>query len=287
MISYPPILNILSKPESWSWNESDAILYALCLGFGENSIDERALRFVYEKDLQVIPSFPTILAWVAEPTFADLGIDPITALHGEQIIELHRPISMPVDVNVQGRVLNVYDKGVGRGAVVVTQHMIRDAADQALIAILTTTCFARADGGCGGSSEPASRPHRAPTRAPDKSIDFPTRPDSALLYRLTGDRNPIHADPDVAKAGGFVRPLLHGLCVFGITCRAVLETYADFVPNEIAVHQARFASPVYPGEMLTVDMWRDLNIVSFEVRVRARGVTVVSGGKSVLRSNYT
>jgi acyl dehydratase len=285
MIRYPEILNHVSDPQTFSWNERDAILYALCLGYGDKPTDDRALRFIYEKDLQVVPTFPSILAWVAQPTFTELGINPISALHGEQTIELHRPIPIPANIRVQGRVLDVYDKGPGRGAVVVTQHMICDAAEQSPIAVLTTTCFARDEGGCGAGSKPASRPHQTPTRTPDMSIDFPTRADLALLYRLTGDRNPIHADPEVARSAGFALPLLHGLCTFGITCRAVLQFYANYVPFNIALHSARFAAPAYPGETLTVDLWRDLNIVSFQVRVRARDVTVVTNGKSVLRGD--
>lgn len=283
MIRYPEILSRVSSPQTFSWTNRDAILYALCLGFGDNPTDAQALRFLYEKDLQVVPTFPSVLAWVAAPTFTELGIDPLGALHGEQTIELHRPIPIPADIRVQGTVLHVCDKGPGRGAVVTTQHEIRDAAN-ALIAVLTTTCFARNEGGCGATSEASSRPHPIPTRAPDLSIDFPTRSDLALLYRLTGDRNPIHADPDVARSAGFALPLLHGLCTFGIACRAVLQSYADYVPFNIMLHSARFSAPVYPGETLTVDLWRDLDIVSFQVRVRNRNVTVVTNGKSILRA---
>jgi acyl dehydratase len=284
MIRYPEILNRVSSPQTFSWSDRDAILYALCLGFGDKPTDAQALRFVYEKDLQVVPTFPSVLAWVAAPTFTELGIDPISALHGEQTIELHRPIPIPADIRVQGRVLHVCDKGPGRGAIVTTQHELRNPA-AALIAVLTTTCFARNEGGCGATSESASKPHQIPTRAPDLSIDFPTRSDLALLYRLTGDRNPIHADPDVCRSAGFALPLLHGLCTFGIACRAVLQTYADYVPFNIMLHSARFSAPVYPGETLTVDLWRDLDVVSFQVRVRARNVTVVTNGKSILRAD--
>jgi acyl dehydratase len=245
-------------------------------------MNERALPFVYEKHLKVVPTLPTALAWVAEPTFAALGADPITALHGEQKIELHRTLSIPSTLDVQGSVVEVYDKGIGRGAVIVTRHVLRDAGDGGKVATLTTTCFERAEGGCGGSVDAPPRPHTVPNRSPDHSIDIPTRPDLALQYRLTGDRNPIHAEPEIARQAGFARPLLHGLCSFGISCRAVLEIYADFDPAQIASHQARFASPVYPGETLTVDLWRDGAVVSFQARIKARGVTVLKNGKSVL-----
>jgi acyl dehydratase len=293
-IQYPAILDRKTDPQTWQWSDRDCILYALCLGFGADPLDPRTLPFVYAppvagegllngRQLQIVPTLLTVLAWVAEPTFTNLGVDPITALHGEQKIELHRPMPCPVALSVQGRVVEVYDKGAGRGAIVITEHVISDAVDGLPIATLTTTCFGRSEGGCGGATTPAPAPHPIPERAPEHSVRIATRPDLALLYRLTGDRNPIHADPVVAQAGGFERPILHGLCSFGITCRAVLETYADFEPARIASHQARFSSPVYPGETLTVDLWRDGNVISFEARVAERNVTVIKNGKCVLR----
>jgi acyl dehydratase len=282
-IQYPAVLNYKSSAQDWSFTERDAMLYALCLGFGGDPLNERTLPFVYEKQLKVVPTLPTVMAWVVEPTFAALGADPKSALHGEQKIELHRAITMPLKVSVQGSVLEVYDKGADRGAILMTRHVITDAADGGKVATLTTSCFARAEGGCGGSAEAPPRPHAVPGRPPDQSLDIATRADLALQYRLTGDRNPIHAEPDAARDAGFARPLLHGLCSFGISCRAVLEAYADFDPRRIASHQARFASPVYPGEILTVDLWRDDEVVSFEARIKARGVTVMKNGKSMLR----
>jgi acyl dehydratase len=282
-IRYPQILDQRAAVQTWSWTDRDFIHYALCLGLGHDLKDPRTLPFVYEEGLKVVPTMPTVIAWIAAPTFTDLGVDPVTALHGEQKIELHRPIPCPVTVKVQGRVSAVYDKGEGRGAIVVTEHVLHDAADGQPIATLTTTCFGRSEGGCGDSGHAAPKPHQVPARAPYRSIDFPTRADLALLYRLTGDRNPVHADPEFAALAGFPRPILHGLCSFGITCRAVLETFAEYDPARIASHQARFSSPVFPGETLTVDLWRDGDIVSFEARVKDRDVTVIKNGKSALR----
>jgi acyl dehydratase len=283
MIRYPQVLGHRTMPQRWSFSDRDAILYALCVGFGGEPSHEHALRFLYELNLQVVPTFPTVLAWIADPTFESLGVDPDEALHGEQKIELHRVVSIPLDVDVQGSVVEVYDKGSDRGAILVTRHRITDRVDGELVATLTTTCFARRSGGCGGSDVDAERPHTVPRRAPDHSIDVPTTSDLALLYRLTGDRNPLHADPLAARRAGFERPILHGLCTFGIACRAVLATYADFDPSRIASHQARFAAPVFPGETLTIDLWGDADVISFEIHVRARGVTVVKNGKTVLR----
>jgi acyl dehydratase len=178
-------------------------------------------------------------------------------------------------------VIGVYDKG-DKGAVIYSETVLTDAKSGEMIATLTGSTFARGDGGFGGPSEGAPEPHAVPTRAPDLSLDFPTRPDQALIYRLSGDRNPLHADPKIAAIAGFPRPILHGLCTYGITCRAVMQAFADFEPARIKSHQVRFSSPVFPGETITVDLWKDGDVVSFEARIKDRGVVVVRNGKTVL-----
>lgn len=289
-LDFPAVLNHASPIQTFRWEDRDSMLYAISLGFGSDPLDRNTLRFVYEdptdgdSPLKTVPTFPTVVAWVASPTFSELGVDPITALHSGQKIVVHRPITYPAVLTVQGRVLNVYDKGQDRGAIVLTEHVLSSADDGLPVATLTTSCFGRAEGGGGGSADPVPRPHSVPLRRADRSIDISTPGNLALLYRLTGDRNPIHADPLVARAAGFDRPILHGLCTFGITCRAVLESFADFDPDRIISHEARFSSPVYPGEILTVDLWRDADVVSFEARVADRDVTVISNGRCELRS---
>jgi len=142
---------------------------------------------------------------------------------------------------------------------------------------------ARGDGGFGGPAEGAPEPHKVPERAPDMSVDFTTREDQALLYRLNGDRNPLHSDPESAKRSGFPRPILHGLCTYGITCRAILQAVTDFDPDQIKSHQARFSAPVFPGDTITVDIWKDGKEISFEARVKSRNATVIKNGLAVLR----
>jgi acyl dehydratase len=204
-------------------------------------------------------------------------------VHGEQKVELHRPLPTWGTFTAQGRTVGVYDKGKDKGAVIVNETVWTDDKGEKL-ATLTASIFARGDGGFGGPSEGAPEPHKVPDRPADHSVDIATREDQALLYRLNGDRNPLHSDPEVATRAGFPRPILHGLCTYGITCRAVLQAITDYDPDRILSHEARFSAPVFPGDTITVDLWRDGDIVSFEARVQARGVTVIKNGKTVLRA---
>jgi len=178
-------------------------------------------------------------------------------------------------------VLAVYDKGKDKGAVIRHQTVLKNEKGEPL-ATLVASRFARGDGGFGGPSEGQPEPHAMPNRAPDKTVDIVTRPDQALVYRLCGDRNPLHSDPGFAKKAGFPKPILHGMCTYGITCRGVLQTYADYDPAAFKQHAARFSSPVYPGDTVTMEMWKDGRVISFEAKVKARGVTVIKSGRTVL-----
>src|SRR6185295_13474388 len=152
-----------------------------------------------------------------------------------------------------------------------------------LLATIVASTFARGDGGFGGPSSRQAEPHRMPSRPPDHSVDIDTRPNQALIYRLSGDFNPLHSDPEFAKRAGFDRPILHGMCTYGLSCRAVLQTYADYDPHAFKQHVTRFSAPVFPGETVSFDLWRDGNVVSLEGRVKARNVTVIKNGKTVLK----
>jgi acyl dehydratase len=205
----------------------------------------------------------------------------VMVVDGERDITFHRPLSVAAHITADSSVLDVFDKGKDKGAVVVNETIITDEAGNP-IATIHASLFARGDGGFGGPSEGQPEPHTVPTRAPDRSLDIVTRPDQALIYRLSGDYNPLHADPDFARRAGFPRPILHGLCTYGITCRAVLQTYADYDAAAIKSHAARFSSPVFPGETITVDLWQDGPVISFEARIAGRGVTCIKNGKTVL-----
>ncbi|MDP3659437.1 MaoC family dehydratase [Phenylobacterium sp.] len=292
-IYYPDILQQKSAPKTFSYVEKDVMLYAVGVGMGADPLNEQELDFVYEKRLKVLPSAVTVLAtanggfWPpanssASPGSRETTLDYTAVLHGEQKVELHRPLPPSGAFTVTGGVTGAIDKGKDKGAILFNESVWTDAAGEKVVT-LTTSSFARADGGFGGPSEGAPKPHPTPTRAPDKTIEIATRPDQCAIYRLSGDTNPLHIDPEAARVSGFDRPILHGLCTFGITCRAVLQAMLDYDTDQMASHQLRWSSPVYPGDVFTIDLWRDGKEISFEVHVKARGVTVVKNGLTVVR----
>jgi len=289
-IHYPDILQGRTGPWTFSYGDKDVMLYALGVGMGRDPLDPAELAFVYEKDLKVVPTAVTVLSLPSDGRLPKVefpaGCRPSElhnelVVHGEEKVELHRPLPASGTFTAQGRTIGAYDKGADKGALIVSETVWRDA-DGEKVATVTAAIFARGDGGFGGPGE-APTPHRVPSRAPDLSIDFPTRPDQALLYRLNGDRVPLHCDPDVARRAGYPAPILHGLCTFGMTCRAMLQAVTGFDPDQILSHQARFSAPVYPGDTITVDLWQDGKAISFEAHVRARNVTVIKNGLTVLR----
>jgi acyl dehydratase len=290
-IFYPDILQQRTAPRTFTYGDKDVMLYALGIGLGADPLDGRELAFVYEKGLKVVPTAATVLAAggrASRPApempegLRASEINYLMVVHGEQKVELHRPLAAAGTFTAASRTIGAYDKGKDKGAVLVNETIWTNEAGEK-VATLTGSTFARGDGGFGGPSAGAPEPHVTPTRAPDHSLDFTTRADQALLYRLNGDRNPLHADPDIAKRAGFERPILHGLCTYGLTCRAVLAGITDYDPDVIASHEVRFSAPVFPGDTVTVDLWKDGKVVSFEARVKARGATVIKNGKSVLR----
>jgi len=290
-IYYPDILDQGTKPRTFSYGDKDVMLYALGVGLGQDPMDETELAFVYEKGLKVVPTAATVLASGAgrgEPLPTKEGHRPsqpnyLMLVHGEQKVELHRPLPASGTFTTESRTIGAFDKGKDKGAVLVSETVWRDETGEK-VATLTGSSFCRADGGFGGPADGAPEPHPVPTRAPDKSVDIATREDQALLYRLNGDRNPLHSDPESARRSGFPRPILHGLCTYGITCRAVLQEVVDWDADRIESHQARFSAPVFPGDTITVDLWIDGNVISFEARVKERNATVIKNGKTVLRS---
>lgn len=281
-IHYPEILDLKKSGIRASWTDREPMLYALGLGMGSDALNRQELPFVYEKSLKVVPTFATVITRAADPGPIDL--DRAKVLDGERDLLIHKPLPGTAEVVLDGRMVAAYDKGAQKGAVLVREVVMKDAATDQKLVTLTSSTFARGDGGFGGPSEGQPEPHPVPDRSPDRIVEIATRPDQALIYRLSGDRNPLHCDPEFASRAGFARPILHGLCSYGICYRAVLQTYADFDPSAIRRHRARFSSSVFPGETLQIALWKDGNSVSFEARVLERQVTVIKNGCSLLVS---
>lgn len=282
-IDYPAVLGLRENGLRFTYTERDTMLYALAIGMGADPLNMAELPFVYEKGLRAIPTLATVIAWGAGVSTARLGLNQRMVLHGEEETILHKPLPPSGTIIADSGIVEIFDKGKDKGAIVLRRTVLHDEADGEPIATLHRSLFARGDGGNGGAIGALPAPHPIPGRAPDASLTFTTRPDQAVLYRLCGDRTPLHIDPESAQASGFKAPILHGLCTYGICSRAVLQAYCDFDPARVASHAARFSSPVYPGEALQVDLWRDGEIVSFEASVPARDVKVIRNGKSVLR----
>jgi acyl dehydratase len=280
-IQYPEILDLRTSGGVREYHASDSSLYALGIGMAADPLDRNELAFVYEADQKAFPTMAAVLARGLGISASDTGQDYRHSVHGEQAITWRRPLSPFGKLTGEGRVVGIFDKG-DKGAVVVTETVLRDLATGEQMATVRITSFARADGHCGAPRDGAPVPHVVPDRVPDCTLTIPTRPDLALIYRLSGDLNPLHIDPDAARRAGFERPILHGLCTYGIACRAVLAAYCDFQPERLASLAARFSAPVLPGDILAFDLWRDGNVVSFVARVPERGVTVLKNGQAVL-----
>ncbi len=282
MLDHAAIMALRTRDET-SWTERDVMLYALGVGMGADPMDQRELPFVIERGLKALPTFPIVPSFAGGPLLR-IGIDPRYQLHGEEAVTLHRPIPVRGRGVVKGRMLGAWDKGVGKGAVFTQEKTLYLTGDPEPLATMVTTAFGRAEGGFAGPASGQPAPHPMPDRAPDRSIDVATAPSQALLYRHSGDLNPLHVDPEAARAAGFPRPILHGLCTYAITARAVLAACCDHAPDRMLHHQARFSAPVFPGETITVDLWVDGDDVSFQARVKARdGIVVVRNGLSRLR----
>lgn len=277
---YPAILDIKPEPSHFVYDESFSILYALGLGCG---VDGGDLRFVYEKELQALPTMAVMMSGGSGDFISQGGIDYTMIVHGEQRLTLHRPLPASGRMTADARLLSVIDKGAAKGALVNISSDVRDD-DGLHYATVIMTLFCRGDGGLGGPSEGELTLAPVPDRAPDFEVDLPTLPQQAALYRLTGDRNPLHIDPAMATSVGFKGPILHGLCTYGIAGRAIMQACAGGDPARIASLDARFSSPVYPGETVTTRIWRDGLEVAFECVIANRAATVIRSGACRLRS---
>jgi acyl dehydratase len=242
-----------SKSESVeaSWNSKDALLYAVGIGAGGEE-----LAFTTENtngvEQQVFPTFPVVIGWGKGSAMGNIGsFNPALLVHGQQAVTLHRPIPVEGTVTITSEITGMYDKV--KAAVVVSES--RAVIDGEPLYTNTSSVFIRGEGGWGGERGPSGPKNVPPERGPDRVLTYQTSPDQAFVYRLSGDRNPLHTDPSFAALGGFDRPILHGLCSYGFTGRALLHGVCDGDPAAFEHIEGRFTAPVMPGDALTIRMW--------------------------------
>lgn len=258
----------------------DTILYALGVGAGATAKPD--LRYLYEQDLQALPTMAVVLAypgyWQREPEY---GIDWKRNLHGEQSVIFHKPLPVRGEVVGNFTIKSVYDKGPDKGSVLYAERRLLDAATGELLATVTQGSFLRGNGGAGTvATEPLPVPHPVPVnRAPEFVMNMATRPEQSILYRLCGDMNPLHIDPVVAANAGFPGPILHGLCTYGLAGLAAITVLCEGDPARLRRLDVRFSSPVFPGETVCVELWREQPGKSaFRAKVIERDVLVLNNG---------
>lgn len=285
-IVYDDLMRLDLPEKEFSYTERDTMLYALSVGMGHDPMDLDELPFVFEKNLKALPGLATVICW-DDSWASKTGINFQMVVHGEQRVTLHKPMAPQGRVKSKVRIRDAFDKGAGKGAVVLIENNIRDAVTNEPLVTLLSTTFARGDGGFGGPARKPEdgppAPHAIPDRQPDVGVTAKTQPNQALFYRLCGDRNPLHAEPSFAKAAGFPRPILHGLCTYGHAVRAVVKAACGHDPSQVAHIEARFTAPVFPGETIHTEIWRDGRTVSFRARLVERDVVALDHGKIALR----
>lgn len=273
-LDYDMLMDLPSWEVHQQYSKRDTMLYALGAGAG---IEPGELGFVYEANLQALPSMAVVLTypgfWQNDPKY---GFTWQKLLHGEQRLRLHRPIPVEGALIGEMKIEEIYDKGADRGALLLWRREIRDAGSGEAIATVRSTSFLRADGGFGGKADGAPAPHTLPQRPPDESVALATRPEQALIYRLSGDYNPLHADPHAARAAGFDRPILHGLCTYAVACRAIVMGPCGGDARRLRALDVRFSAPVYPGETLRIDLWKEER--AFRATAIERGTVVLNNG---------
>ncbi len=278
-----------------SYGPDDVILYHLGVGAGTPPTDPGELEYTYEKNLKVLPSFVVVanssfssrvrreLAGAGGgggfPKIEGLSFNPAMLLHGEQDIEIHQPLPAAAEFKSAGRIAEIYDKK--KAALVIFEFHARDEADQPLFTT-RMSAFIRGEGGFGGPSGPKAE-NQPPDRKPDGVVETRTLPQQALLYRLCGDKNPLHADPDFAKTAGFDTPIIHGLCSYGITCKAIVDHVLAGDTTRVARYQARFSGVAFPGETYVTSYWKEEERILFEVKSQERDAPIISNAAITLR----
>jgi acyl dehydratase len=249
----PNAVGTEGDPYRATWNSKDALLYAVGIGAGTEE-----LAFTTENTngvtQQVFPTFPVVVGWGQGSPMGKVGSFNFAMLvHGQQSVTLHKPIPVEGVVNARSKVTGIYDKG--KAAVVATETVAVDESDGQPLYTTRASAFIRGEGGWGGDRGPSGAVNVPPDKAADHVVTYQTSPDQALVYRLSGDRNPLHSDPSFAAMGGFDRPILHGLCTYGFTGRALVHSLCGSDPTRFHHIEARFAAPVLPGDSLSISMW--------------------------------
>jgi acyl dehydratase len=261
------------------YSARDTMLYALGLGLGRDPLDALELRYVFEPELMALPTMAVVFGhpgpWGADPA---LGIDNPRVLHAAMEVILSCPLPATGRVRARESVVAFADKGQAKGALMVTERHIADATTGEALAVLRSTAMLRGNGGSGVVVGAIAAPHEMPVRAPDHSVQVATLPGQALLYRLSGDYNPLHADPALARSVGFERPILHGLCTFGMAITSLIRAWCEGDAQRLRRMAVRWTAPVMPGETLRIESWRDGSQLSFRVFVMERGVKAIDHG---------
>jgi acyl dehydratase len=280
----PDAVGTRSQPERRRWSSKDSLIYALGVGAGaQDPLAE--LEFTTENSQDVtqraLPTMPVVLGAGVAGAYASIGsFNPAMLVHGEQSVALARELPVEGELEAVTEVVGVYDKG--SGALVVTETTASLVDDGQPLFTTRSGAFIRGEGGFGGDRGPSST-FAAPERAPDHEVAYPTRTDQALLYRLSGDRNPLHSDPKFAAMAGFDRPILHGLCSFGIACKAVVDAALDGDTTKVARYQTRFAGIVYPGETIVTSMWKEEDKILIRAVTKERGDPVLTNAAITIR----
>lgn len=279
------VLNHRFEDRQISYDERDVMLYALGVNLARDPCDAADLKYVYEDGLVALPGFAMVLGypgpWLQDPA---MKVDWVRMLHAEQSLVLHRPIPTSGTVNVAFRVLGIADKGADKGCLLYYEKSLTDAHDGPPLAQIVTGIFCRGDGGTGDHGAVPSPLQQVPAGKPDAVITTQIDPRAALIYRLTGDRNPIHADPAVAKKVGYPRPILHGLSTMGIASYQLLEHLADGDPARFSGVSCRFNRPVFPGDAVRTEIWKTAEGAQFRMVAETREDVILDRGAVILKS---
>ena len=277
-INYDEIMSMTSENVEISYSDKDSILYSLGVGLGNDPMNMAELKYVYENSQVALPSMATNFQYHS-PLLLKANINFILVVHGEQKLSFSNPLPVSGDFISNAKVIGCYDKGAGKGAIIDVETTINLKKDNTEICKLVSTTFARGDGGFGGPESPKSEIFR-PEGDPDFVHEIKTKPNQALIFRLSGDYNPLHSDPNFAKTAGFEKPILHGMCTYGIACRSLVETVCEGDAKRLKKFDCRFSSPVYPGETIVTEMWKNGSKVYYQSKVKERDKIVIKNGVS-------